>query len=88
MEANTDRLIRRQNVERYCRLRSFLLEIPVSNGNTIELLMTRQDIGEYLGLTVESVSRTFAHLEATAAIDVHFRQIVLRSRASLRRLNA
>jgi CRP/FNR family transcriptional regulator, nitrogen fixation regulation protein len=50
--------------------------------------MTRQDIGEYLGLTIETVSRTLAHLEAIAAIEVHSRQIMLRDYAALRRLNA
>jgi CRP/FNR family transcriptional regulator, nitrogen fixation regulation protein len=72
------------------RVVSFLLEMagPASEGNTINLPMTRQDIGEYLGLTIETVSRTLAHLQATAAIEVHSRQIVLRNRAALRRLNA
>jgi CRP/FNR family transcriptional regulator, nitrogen fixation regulation protein len=72
------------------RVASFLLEMagPASEENTINLPMTRQDIGEYLGLTIETVSRTLAHLEATAAIEVHSRQIVLRNRSALRRLNA
>ena len=70
------------------RVASFLLEMPVSKENTIELPMSRQDIGEYLGLTIETVCRTFAHLQATATIEVHSRQIVLRNRANLRRLNA
>jgi hypothetical protein len=46
------------------------------------------DIGEYLGLTLETVSRTLAHLQATAAIEVHVRQIMLRDCSALRRLNA
>jgi CRP/FNR family transcriptional regulator, nitrogen fixation regulation protein len=50
--------------------------------------MSRQDIGEYLGLTLETVSRTLAHLQATAAIEVHSRQIMLRDCSALRRLNA
>jgi CRP/FNR family transcriptional regulator, nitrogen fixation regulation protein len=72
------------------RVASFLLEMagPASAGNTVELPMTRRDIGEYLGLTLETVSRTLAHLEATAAIGVQSRQIVLRNRSALRRLNA
>jgi len=72
------------------RVASFLLEMagPASEESTINLPMTRQDIGEYLGLTIETVSRTLAHLEATAAIEVHSRQIVLCNRSALRRLNA
>jgi CRP/FNR family transcriptional regulator, nitrogen fixation regulation protein len=70
------------------RVASFLLEMAGPGSETINLPMTRQDIGEYLGLTIETVSRTLAHLEATAAIEVHSRQILLRNRSALRRLNA
>ncbi len=70
------------------RVASFLLEMAGPASETINLPMTRQDIGEYLGLTIETVSRTLAHLEATAAIEVHARQILLRNRSALRRLNA
>jgi len=73
------------------RVASFLLEMagPISKGsNIIKLPMTRRDIADYLGLTIETVCRTFANLEATAAIEVHsHRQIVLRNRSALRRLN-
>jgi CRP/FNR family nitrogen fixation transcriptional regulator len=72
------------------RVASFLLEVagPAPEGNTVNLPMTRQEIGEYLGLTFETVSRTLAHLEATAAIEVHSRQIMLRDCSALRRLSA
>lgn len=72
------------------RVASFLLEMAelVSEGNIIKLPMTRRDIADYLGLTIETVCRTFAHLEATATIEVHsHHQIVLRNRSALRRLN-
>lgn len=70
------------------RVASFLLEMAGPVSETINLPMTRQDIGEYLGLTIETVSRTLAHLEATAAIEVHSRQIMLRDCSALRRLSA
>ena len=58
-------------------------------GNEIDLPMSRQDIADYLGLTIETVSRTLTQLENTAAIAVPTsRRIVLRNRAALNRLNA
>jgi CRP/FNR family nitrogen fixation transcriptional regulator len=73
------------------RVAGFLLEMasraPV--GNEIDLPMSRQDIADYLGLTIETVSRTLTQLENTAAIAVpSSRRIVLRNRAALNRLNA
>ncbi len=72
------------------RVASFLLEMSerVSGGNAIELPMSRQDIADYLGLTIETVSRTLTSLESTAAIEVPTsRRIVLRNRAALSRMN-
>jgi len=39
-------------------------------GGVIELLMTRTDIADYLGLTIETVSRTFTKLRKSGVIDV------------------
>ena len=51
--------------------------------------MSRQDIADYLGLTIETVSRTLTQLATTSAIAVpSSRRIVLRNRSALRRLNA
>jgi CRP-like cAMP-binding protein len=51
--------------------------------------MSRQDIADYLGLTIETISRTLTDLENTATIELPTaRRIVLRNRGALRRLNA
>jgi CRP-like cAMP-binding protein len=73
------------------RVASFLLEMAdrVSASNAVELPMSRQDIADYLGLTIETVSRTLTSLENAATIEVPTsRRIVLRNRSALRRLHA
>ncbi len=50
----------------------------------IELPMSRMDIGDYLGLTIETVSRTLTQLENSRAIELpSSRRVVLRNRAAL-----
>jgi CRP/FNR family nitrogen fixation transcriptional regulator len=73
------------------RVAGFLLEMAdrVPMGTTVELPMSRQDIADYLGLTIETVSHTLKVLEDAAAIEVaRRRRILLRNRSALRRLNA
>jgi len=73
------------------RVAGFLLEMAKRStaAAEIELPMSRQDIADYLGLTIETVSRTLSQLEKGAAIAVPTsRRIVLRNRAALSRLNA
>ncbi len=72
------------------RVVGFLLEMAARThgGNQVELPMSRQDIADYLGLTIETVSRTMTHLEDAAAIELPTsRRVVLRNRATLGRLN-
>lgn len=73
------------------RVAAFLLEMAKRGcaDNAVELPMSRQDIADYLGLTIETVSRTFTHLENAAAIELpSSRRIVLRNRGALSRLNS
>jgi len=73
------------------RVVGFLLDMAERGhaGNEVDLPMSRQDIADYLGLTIETVSRTLTQLATTATIEVPTsRRIVLRNRAALSRLNS
>ena len=68
------------------RVAAFLLLMALrsSGDNEIELSMTRRDIGDYLGLTIETVSRTISQFENNALIGIaSTRRIILRDRAAL-----
>jgi CRP/FNR family nitrogen fixation transcriptional regulator len=55
---------------------------------TIALAMTRQDIGDYLGLTIETVSRTLSQLERDDVIELpSVRQIKVKDLLALTLLN-
>jgi CRP/FNR family nitrogen fixation transcriptional regulator len=72
------------------RVVGFLLEMAARTptASQIELPMSRQDIADYLGLTIETVSRTMIHLKSAAAIDLpSARRVVLLNRVALGRLN-
>jgi CRP/FNR family transcriptional regulator, nitrogen fixation regulation protein len=71
------------------RVAGFLLEMAKRSraGNLIELPMLRQDIADYLGLTIETVSRTLRSLKDHAAIEVSTRRVTLRNRSTLSRIN-
>jgi CRP/FNR family transcriptional regulator, nitrogen fixation regulation protein len=73
------------------RVAWFLLEMAgrFEATEAVELPMSRQDIADYLGLTIETVSRTLTHLEARAAIALPTaRRIVLRNRKALDQLDS
>ena len=73
------------------RVAGFLLEMAarVKCNDQIELPMSRQDIADYLGLTIETVSRTLRILENSAAIALpNSRRVVLRNHRALCRLSA
>lgn len=67
------------------RVASFL--IAISNrlsGDAVELPMSRQDIADYLGLTIETVSRTLTQFQQTSAIELaSSRRMILRNRQAL-----
>ena len=72
------------------RVPSFLVGMSerAAAGNAIDLPMSRQEIADNLGLTIETVSRMLTSLESCAAIEVTTsRHIVLRNRSALNRMN-
>jgi CRP/FNR family transcriptional regulator len=58
--------------ERICFLLQQLKERSTNPDNPrIDLVMTRQDIADYLGLTIETVSRAFSKLKREGLIDIY-----------------
>lgn len=73
------------------RIAAFLLDMAlrVAGKGYVELPMSRQDIADYLGLTIETVSRTLTALSEGSTIQfMGSRRIVLRNRSELTELNA
>ena len=73
------------------RVAGFLLEMAgrSSASAAVELPMSRQDIADYLGLTIETVSRTITQFVQSGTIALETsRRIQLRNRPALNRLNA
>jgi len=73
------------------RVATFLLDMATRSGTShagggieVTLPMSRQDIADFLGLTIETVSRTLTHLEEISAIALpSSRRILLRDGAAL-----
>lgn len=65
------------------RLASFLLSLSTRyhqrglSATEFNLPMSRQDIGNYLGLAIETVSRLFAHFQEKKLLQVNRRRVVI-----------
>jgi CRP/FNR family transcriptional regulator, nitrogen fixation regulation protein len=73
------------------RLAEFLLEMSARMGGSavLELAMPRHDIADYLGLTLETVSRMFAELKEMGAIKLESaRRVHVLDKAALRAMGA
>lgn len=73
------------------RVASFLVQMAarMPEAKEIDLPMSRRDIADYLGLTIETVSRMLTQMESHATIALPTsRRIVLRNRGLLDRLNS
>jgi CRP/FNR family transcriptional regulator, anaerobic regulatory protein len=89
-EQNIIHLLTRSNAE--ARVASFLLSISNRNGrqnlstSTFLLAMSRVDIGNFLGLTIETVSRTFTRLQKSKVISVDKKEIMINDFTALHQL--
>jgi CRP/FNR family nitrogen fixation transcriptional regulator len=73
------------------RLAAFLLEMDLRTGSRhmLDLAMPRHDIADYLGLTLETVSRMFAELKDLGAIKLESaRRVHLLDPAKLKAMSA
>jgi CRP/FNR family transcriptional regulator, nitrogen fixation regulation protein len=74
------------------RVAAFLLEMDerLTAAGVMTLPMSRRDIGDYLGITLESVSRALSHLHGAGVLDFigqTQREIIIRDRLRLRRFD-
>jgi CRP/FNR family transcriptional regulator, anaerobic regulatory protein len=74
------------------RLAAFLLNLTQRlrargfSGSSVVLRMTREEIGSYLGLTLETVSRTFSKFQDDGVLEVKQRQLRVLNEEALRQL--
>lgn len=72
------------------RVATFLLEMDhrLAGTGTMALPMSRRDIADYLGLTLETVSRALSQLHSEGVLDFSgARQIILRNRRKLHNID-
>lgn len=74
------------------KIATFLLDMAdrFAEDDHVDLPMSRTDIADHLGLTIETVSRSLTQLERQGVIELpaHRRTIMLRNKAALRHLDA
>jgi CRP/FNR family nitrogen fixation transcriptional regulator len=73
------------------KVAAFLVEMADRGpcDDVIDLAMARQDMADYLGLTIETVSRTLSHLERDGMISLPTaRRVCVNNRQALRRISS
>lgn len=73
------------------RIAAFLVDMAARQEDLdhVELPMSRQDIADYLGLTIETISRVFTRLRTDGLIDLPTsRSVILKKRNALARMAA
>ena len=73
------------------KIATFLLDLAgrTADGDAVDLPMSRSDIADHLGLTIETVSRSFTHLERQGMIGLpSARRVMLSNKDALERLDA
>jgi CRP/FNR family transcriptional regulator, nitrogen fixation regulation protein len=73
------------------RIATFLLDLAgrTADGDAVDLPMSRSDIADHLGLTIETVSRSFTQLERQGVIGLpSARRVRLSNKDALERLNS
>ena len=94
--ANTTKELRRLqehaasfNRDARCRLATFLIDLSVRTGKTenLDLPMSHQDIADYVGLSIETVSRVITEFERSGfVVRMSARSLMLRDRNALMRI--
>jgi CRP/FNR family nitrogen fixation transcriptional regulator len=97
LAATTDELLRTQEhamlISRsaHCRVANFLTNLwkRLGKAEYLDVPMSHQDIADYLGLKIETLSRTITDLERSGLITrVSTRRLLLRNRLALDRMGS